>query len=306
MSFQFTHPWFLVCALVALPWIAYWAHHSDVQIGPWRRGSALFLRFLITTSIILAMAGLQWLRPLEGMNLIYLLDRSESIPPTQKEEALQYVQKTLNLKESVDQAGVVVFGSEAALELPVLERNELPAVQSVIDSSRTDIGSAIRLATAAFPENGQKRIGEKFKMVDTTKRSKGLWFYGLSGSGKSFASSICKEFTTNAFVLDGDDVRKYVSTDLSYSESDRKVQTKRILGISKIVIENNMFPIISTVTMQSDLLNECDKLQIEVILLNRSMDQIHQVREIYKNESNVVGKDIFLQKFLADPDVCTP
>ena len=27
------------------------------------------------------------------------------------------------------------------------------------------------------------------------------------------------------------------------------------------------------------------------------MDQIHQVREIYKNESNVVGKDIFLQKF---------
>ena len=138
---------------------------------------------------------------------------------------------------------------------------------------------------------------KKFKMVDTTKRSKGLWFYGLSGSGKSFASSICKEFTTNAFVLDGDDVRKYVSTDLSYSESDRKVQTKRILGISKIVIENNMFPIISTVTMQSDLLSECNKLQIEVILLNRSMDQIHQVREIYKNESNVVGKDIFLQKF---------
>jgi hypothetical protein len=98
-------------------------------------------------------------------------------------------------------------------------------------------------------------------------------------------------------VVDGDDVRKYVSTDLSYSESDRKVQIKRILGISKIVIENNMFPIISTVTMQSDLLSDCSKLQIEVILLNRSMDQIHQVRDIYKNESNVVGKDIFLQKF---------
>ena len=27
------------------------------------------------------------------------------------------------------------------------------------------------------------------------------------------------------------------------------------------------------------------------------MDQIHQVREIYKNESNVVGKDIVLEKF---------
>ena len=138
---------------------------------------------------------------------------------------------------------------------------------------------------------------EKLKMVDTMKRSKGIWFYGLSGSGKSFASSICKKFIPNAFVVDGDDVRKYISMDLSYSESDRKVQIKRILGISKIVIENNMFPIISTVTMQSDLLSECNKLQIEVILLDRSIDQIHQVREIYKNKSNVVGKDIFLQKF---------
>ena len=129
------------------------------------------------------------------------------------------------------------------------------------------------------------------------KRSKGIWFYGLSGSGKSFASSVCKKFIPNAFLVDGDDVRKYVSSDLSYSETDRKVQTKRILGISKIVIQNNMFPIISTVTMKSDLLSECNKLQIEVVLLNRPIDQIYQVRQIYNNESNVVGKDIVLEEF---------
>ncbi len=134
-------------------------------------------------------------------------------------------------------------------------------------------------------------------MADVKEKYKGIWFYGLSGSGKSFASSVCKEFIPNAFVVDGDDVRKYVSTDLSYSKIDRKVQTNRILGISKIVIQNKMFPIISTVTMQSDLLGECNKLQIEVVLLNRPMDQIYQVREIYKNSSNVVGKDIVLEKF---------
>ena len=134
-------------------------------------------------------------------------------------------------------------------------------------------------------------------MADVKERSKGIWFYGLSGSGKSFASSVCKEFIPNAFVVDGDDIRKYVSTDLSYSEIDRKVQTNRVLGISKIVIQNKMFPIISTVTMQSDLLGECNKLQIEVVLLSRPMDQIYQVREIYKSKSNVVGKDIVLKKF---------
>ena len=134
-------------------------------------------------------------------------------------------------------------------------------------------------------------------MVDVMKQSNGIWFYGLSGSGKSFASSVCKEFIPNAFVVDGDDVRKYVSKDLSYSKNDRKVQTNRILGISKIVIQNKMFPIISTVTMQSDLLGECNKLQIEVVLLSRPMDQIYKVREIYKNKSNVVGKDIAFKKF---------
>ena len=134
-------------------------------------------------------------------------------------------------------------------------------------------------------------------MVDVMKQSNGIWFYGLSGSGKSFASSVCKEFIPNAFVVDGDDVRKYVSKDLSYSEIDRKVQTNRILGISKIVIQNKMFPIISTVTMQSDLLGECNKLQIEVVLLSRPMDQIYKVRDIYKNKSNVVGKDIAFKKF---------
>ena len=134
-------------------------------------------------------------------------------------------------------------------------------------------------------------------MVDAFKRYNGIWFYGLSGSGKSFASAICKEFIPNAFIVDGDDVRKYVSTDLSYSELDRKVQTARTLGISKIVMKNNMFPIISTVTMQSDLLFECNTLQIVVVRLSRPMDQIRQVREIYKNEINVVGKDIVLEKF---------
>ena len=70
-------------------------------------------------------------------------------------------------------------------------------------------------------------------MVDAMKRSKGIWFYGLSGSGKSFASSVCKEFIPNAFVLDGDDVRKYVSTDLSYSEIDKKFKPNAFLVYQK-------------------------------------------------------------------------
>ena len=96
--------------------------------------------------------------PMEGMNVVYLLDRSESLSADQKQQALSYVQRTLPKMKPGDHAGVVVFGEEAALELRVLPQNALPQIQSVLNTSRTDLEAAIRLGTAAFPESGQKRI----------------------------------------------------------------------------------------------------------------------------------------------------
>ena len=78
------------------------------------------------------------------------------------------------------------------------------------------------------------------------KTAKGLWFYGLAGSGKTFASSHVCSLVDNSFVIDGDMVRKFVSTDLAYSATDRKKQILRIFGIGKIAIENQMFPIMSS------------------------------------------------------------
>src|SRR5678815_1898444 len=91
MNFQFTHrEWLLLLPLV-LVWIAWLALRSDVQIHPWRRWTAMTLRTVIALSLVLALAGLQWRKPVEGMNVIYLLDRSQSIPSAQQEAARQYV-----------------------------------------------------------------------------------------------------------------------------------------------------------------------------------------------------------------------
>ena len=133
--------------------------------------------------------------------------------------------------------------------------------------------------------------------VNKISEIKGIWFYGLSGSGKTFASSICKEIYPNAFIIDGDDVREYLSYDLSFSVSDRKIQVNRILGISKLALKNSVFPIASSVTMHADLLRECEDLCIKVILLNRPFEQLKKVRSIYKENTNVVGKDISLGRF---------
>lgn len=124
------------------------------------------------------------------------------------------------------------------------------------------------------------------------KNSNGIWFFGLAGAGKTFASQVCKKIIDNAFIIDGDDVRELISFDLGYSKSDREIQIKRVMGLAEIAIKNNQVPIVSTVTMSEGIHRRCHQLGIVVVNIVRPLDQLHQVREIYETGSNVVGKDI--------------
>src|SRR6266496_3697158 len=113
---------------------------------------------VVVLALILAIAGLQWKRPQEGMNVFFLLDRSDSIPPEQQEAARLYVSKASGLKKTMDKAGVLVFGTDAAIDTSPNEKVGDQKIQAVVGSERTDVASAIRLGTAAFPETGQKRL----------------------------------------------------------------------------------------------------------------------------------------------------
>jgi len=158
MNVQFTHPQFLWLLLPAGAWIIWLFLKSDVQIGAWRRWAALGLRILVLLAIILAIAGLQWKRPLEGVNVFFVLDRSDSIPSPQQEGAVRYVARAAAQKKKEDRGGVLVFGTEASLESTANEVLKLDKVTAVVATERTDIAGAIRLGTAAFPETGQKRL----------------------------------------------------------------------------------------------------------------------------------------------------
>jgi uncharacterized membrane protein len=158
MNFQFTHPYYLLLLIPALAWVIWLAMKSDVQVSSWRRWTGFTLRTIIVTALILALAGLQWLRPLEGMNVYFLLDRSDSIPSSQQEAARTLVNQMSEKKKKTDKAGVVVFGSEASIETSANQAVDVEKIQAVVGKERTDIEGAIRLGTAAFPENGQKRL----------------------------------------------------------------------------------------------------------------------------------------------------
>src|SRR4051812_9009841 len=158
MNFQFTHPYYLLLLPVALAWVLWLSWKTDVQVSKWRRWTALSLRGVIVLALVLALAGLQWLRPLEGMNVFFLLDRSDSIPSAQQEMARGYVNQSTAKKKLVDKGGVIVFGTEANIETTANSAVDVEKIQAVVGTERTDVAGAIRLGTAAFPENGQKRL----------------------------------------------------------------------------------------------------------------------------------------------------
>lgn len=72
-------------------------------------------------------------------------------------------------------------------------------------------------------------------------RSAVLWFTGLSGAGKSTLAHAVEEVLhqrgCRTFVLDGDNVRHGLSSDLGFSESDRRENIRRIAEAAKLMME---------------------------------------------------------------------
>lgn len=72
-------------------------------------------------------------------------------------------------------------------------------------------------------------------------RSVLLWFTGLSGSGKSTLAHALEERLYQAncrtFVLDGDNVRHGLCSDLGFSDDDRVENIRRVAELAKLFLE---------------------------------------------------------------------
>ena len=75
-------------------------------------------------------------------------------------------------------------------------------------------------------------------------RSVVLWFTGLSGSGKSTLAHSLEEKLfqrgCRTFVLDGDNVRHGLNSNLDFSDASRTENIRRISEVSKLMIESGL------------------------------------------------------------------
>ncbi|MCF6279448.1 MAG: adenylyl-sulfate kinase [Flavobacteriaceae bacterium] len=68
-----------------------------------------------------------------------------------------------------------------------------------------------------------------------------MWFTGLSGSGKSTIANVVEQELhkkrIKTYILDGDNIRKGINSDLSFSPKDRTENIRRIAEISNLMVD---------------------------------------------------------------------
>ena len=154
---RFVFPWALLL-LILVPW-SIWVGSRIRSLSTTRKWIAIILRSVILISLIAAVAGAELVRKSDKLATFFLLDHSNSIPEEVRLASAQSVRNTCEqFMTSKDEAGVIVFGDEASVELTVGATLELDEIKSYVGAEQTDLAAAVRLALAAFPQGYMKRI----------------------------------------------------------------------------------------------------------------------------------------------------
>ena len=118
-----------------------------------------------------------------------------------------------------------------------------------------------------------KMIPRKRKEALLGQNSVMIWFTGLSGSGKTTLALALEhnlqERGLLARVLDGDNIRTGINSNLGFSEADRMENIRRIAEIGKLFVDTGIITIAAFISpthamrkMAADIIGEKDFMEI--------------------------------------------
>lgn len=155
----FERPWWFAL-LAVTPWI-WWL--SVAGVGGLTKGrafAALMTRLALAGLLVMVLAEPRAVRKSNRMSVVYAMDISDSIGETTSEAARTFFARTVSEKPSDDEAGLVVFGRNAAVEFPPrkMPPPDDTAINSLIEPDATNLEQALSLAAAMLPEDARGRI----------------------------------------------------------------------------------------------------------------------------------------------------
>jgi uncharacterized membrane protein/Mg-chelatase subunit ChlD len=157
MNLTFIAPQYLLL-LGCIPLIVWLFWRSTTHLMPFRRTLVLSLRVLMIALVVFSLSGLSVENPTEQVNVMFALDVSASVGEEGREAGLGFVQRALKQMKRGDQAGLIVFGEDASVDLALQPEATVAKIDSAVSGHATDVGHAIEVALAQFPAAGKKRI----------------------------------------------------------------------------------------------------------------------------------------------------
>jgi len=157
----------------------------------------------------------------------------------------------------LNELGRVTLRTQQPLLLDEYSRNAVTGSFILIDpdTNGTVAAGMVRDTTPAASRSATPNAVRHANLVTAEDRlSKGstVWFTGLSGSGKSSVAMLVErkllELGRPAYVLDGDNLRHGLNSDLGFSMADRSENLRRLVHIATLLADSGQIVLVPAIS----------------------------------------------------------
>lgn len=153
------HPWYLLLLPAAIAALLWSQRDSMTSLTQKQRRVCFFIRCLLISLLVLAIAGVRLLRPSDRVSTIFAVDASASIRAAATADARLFVERALASKKTGDVGGIAGFAGTASIWSPPGTSASVPQTWPTIEEKgETDIGNVLDFAGAMLPPDGTRRI----------------------------------------------------------------------------------------------------------------------------------------------------
>jgi len=146
--------WWMTLSL----WIWWMSLQGGHGLSKGRSIMALITRLCLLGLFVMLLSGPRAVRESDALSVVYVVDLSDSVGES-SEKALEYVARTVQDIPENDKAGLLVFGKNSSVELPIRESFPFEGViNSQIYKDGSNLEKSLSLAAALIPQDNPGRI----------------------------------------------------------------------------------------------------------------------------------------------------